>query len=228
MKTAQKPAFTLIELLVVIVIIMVLATLLFPALQKTLESGRNAKCQSNLRQLQLASLNYATDNQFLPLSGSRWNNDGTGNMTHFHGWLAWYDYFGTSDGPRSDSPADGRYAWRGTLGMACITNGSLWSYAHNSAEVYICPTFVMKSTCNEPDAQWSYGMNLGASGANIYGLEGATTMLFADSSILSNSPASTTQNPISQIATNEVGAWHIKGKMRGGNVVYYDGHVERR
>jgi prepilin-type N-terminal cleavage/methylation domain-containing protein/prepilin-type processing-associated H-X9-DG protein len=224
MKTAQKPAFTLIELLVVIVIIVILATLLFPALQKTLESGRNAKCQSNLRQLQLASLNYATDNQFLPPSASYWLDDGTGNKTHIHGWVAWYKASYASE----TAGSGGSYAWRGTLGMACITNGSLWSYAHNSAEVYICPTFVMKSTCGVNDAQWSYGMNLGASGANIYGLQGATTMIFADSSILSNSPASPTPNPISQIATNQVGAWHVKGKTRGGNVVYHDGHVERR
>ncbi|MBN1853155.1 MAG: DUF1559 domain-containing protein [Pirellulales bacterium] len=59
-------AFTLVELLVVIAIIGILVALLLPAVQAARESARRAKCQSNLRQLSLAILNYESSYHALP------------------------------------------------------------------------------------------------------------------------------------------------------------------
>ncbi len=58
----RRAAFTLIELLVVIAIIAILAALLLPALAKAKQSAQSMKCLSNLKQLQLAWLSYAHDN----------------------------------------------------------------------------------------------------------------------------------------------------------------------
>jgi prepilin-type N-terminal cleavage/methylation domain-containing protein/prepilin-type processing-associated H-X9-DG protein len=71
----RQSGFTLIELLVVIAIIAILAAILFPVFATARESARRASCSSNIRQLGIAALMYAQDNDdLLPLPYTYWGD----------------------------------------------------------------------------------------------------------------------------------------------------------
>ncbi len=65
--------FTLIELLIVIAIIAILAAMLMPALRNAREQAKRSLCASNVKQLGVLVLMYATDfNDYLPPRGQTW------------------------------------------------------------------------------------------------------------------------------------------------------------
>jgi prepilin-type N-terminal cleavage/methylation domain-containing protein/prepilin-type processing-associated H-X9-DG protein len=75
-RSSASKGFTLIELLVVIAIIAVLIALLLPAVQAAREAARRAQCLNNLKQLGIASANYANATGVFPMA-AYWKLDVT-------------------------------------------------------------------------------------------------------------------------------------------------------
>ena len=81
-----RSGFTLVELLVVIAIIALLAAILFPVFARSRENARRAACQSNLKQIGMALMQYAQDyDERMPALDNFDNDGGLGAGQHF--WM---------------------------------------------------------------------------------------------------------------------------------------------
>ena len=132
--------FTLIELLVVIAIIAVLMAILLPALERVREQGKRAVCLNNMRQLTIAWIMYADENEDRIVNGGpQGGSDHIGKAwiptdpsnDHYRErpWVgrAWHDQYGI--GVRIPEPPQ----------IAAIKAGAMYSYV-KSIKAYQCPT----------------------------------------------------------------------------------------
>jgi prepilin-type processing-associated H-X9-DG protein len=133
-----------------------------------------------------------------------------------------------NDGPFPSQPGNGSYDWQDASvakqGTRSLTNGTLWSYV-KAKDVYLCPTFAQWDVCKSRSPVRSYAMNSSLSYANILSVTSpVTTILFGDSRDIRTAVTN------SQFAgLTEIGRWHSSTSgVGGGNVVYLDGHVEKR
>ncbi|MBL1217529.1 MAG: prepilin-type N-terminal cleavage/methylation domain-containing protein [Planctomycetes bacterium] len=107
----HRHAFTLIELLVVISIIALLIGILLPALSRARQAAQGTACTSNIRQLNLAHLNYA--NEYGKLAGTATHDEG----------LDWIGFNNEPDYQKREVPY----------------NGLIWPYL-KSEFAFECPT----------------------------------------------------------------------------------------
>jgi prepilin-type N-terminal cleavage/methylation domain-containing protein/prepilin-type processing-associated H-X9-DG protein len=121
---SMRRAFTLIELLVVIAIIALLMAILMPALSRAKEQGKRAACLSNLKQLTLAWIMYADENEGKLVNGATGYSNSNQQWGDHTNELAWVD---TRDFSTWDVQIDG------------IRRGALYPYVKQD-NLYRCPT----------------------------------------------------------------------------------------
>jgi iron complex transport system substrate-binding protein len=222
-KRAPVHAFTLIELLIVIAIIAILAAMLLPVLNKGRLSAQCGVCQSNQRELGLATQMYWNDNagnSFTYQLGA--TNNG---VLYWFGWIA--------------NGTEGHRAFD-------LSAGALFSYM-NGSDVRLCPSPVWSLPQFEPKGTnviFSYGCNsfvFGGPGHPALNatkiLHPANTAIFADAAEVNNFQAPASKlNPLFEewyyvdLETNYANPNNYPNTQfrhsKKANAAFADGHVE--
>ncbi len=207
---SRRSAFTLIELLVVIAVIAILMAVLLPALNRAKEQGQRAACLNSLKQLQLAWILYADDNDDKLVSSEA---GGAYEKQFGPAWVGrtWGDYH-TEGGERMPEE-DQRLA---------IKAGALYPYAEE-IDLYKCPSGFRGELL-------TYGMMISSNGRSIDGspqfkrrlkmAQAARKLIFVDEGLASADAYAT------KYLTP---AWWDQPSTRHGdgtNFSYADGHSE--
>lgn len=133
---AQSPAstgFTLVELLVVMTLVVVLLSLLLPAVQDVRQSAHRLQCQNNLRQIGLGLLNFESCFRVFPASG--WTMATPANPSgKFTGWRA----------------AMLPYIEQANIQSGYSTKLHWWQQENLAAGSFQIPTYLCPSTPDQP------------------------------------------------------------------------------
>ncbi|MCM8531992.1 MAG: type II secretion system GspH family protein [Lentisphaeraceae bacterium] len=143
MKRADKRFFTVIELLVVVAIIGILMTILLPSLTKARLASKQAVSMSNLKQIHIATLSYASNN----------------NSVLFEHGTNWHPYAGIDSvtGGRNSVMNWGRMAYESMVGRTLNRDDAKKEIALDTPyyNTFFCP--VLSESRPTPESLSSHG-----------------------------------------------------------------------
>lgn len=156
----RRVGFTLIELLVVIAVIGLLVAILLPAINSVRSAAQRAQCQSNLKQIGTALINYTHSNGVLPPANVINFNRADPSKPIFQGWSAQAKLLPYLEGDAQYDMFnfDVAYDAKGPDGVSI--NGTA---AQIIVSVFICPSDVKSSRhrTGEGTHNINYGINRG-------------------------------------------------------------------
>ncbi len=240
-----KRGFTLIELLVVIAIIAILMAVLMPALNRAREQGRRAVCQGNLKNLSLAWLMYADENNdrivngaggFHYLPSGQSTTDGANPAIVERAWVGkgWQDNYGD---PRLVNSAVNE-----TIQKLAIQQGALRPMVSEEG-CYKCPTgrrneWVTYSIVDAMNGLYRGGtISSGSNHLNAVGTRVGRTVLWIKRKTEISSPGPAERlvfidegamTPDSYAVNYPTGSWWDNPPVRHGDgttISWADGHV---
>lgn len=160
-------AFTILELLTVIVVLIVLAGLFLPTVRTSREAARRMQCSNNLKQLQLAVLEYESAHRRLPncTGGTgRASSDKLGNANRLSGFVTLLPFLGElAIWEQVDSELEVNGTVYPPMGPApWVADYPPWK---NSFRTMICPSneSIHSSSC-------SYAFSIADAVRNIYAI----------------------------------------------------------
>ncbi len=243
---AMRHGFTLIELLVVISIIAILASMLLPAVGMVRDMAQSAKCVSNLRQMQLANLAYATDSEGLAVP-FRFTSPIINPPFPEFGYATWYQnplFTEIMDAPRA--PYDATYSFGNGGYRDVLATGSWCPSAPKDGRyfgnVYGYAAETSAGNTKQGDPAIGYGsipIDKVRTKASVAAFADCTDYVVNSWMYNGSNPAEL--NPNDEIAPAAQYSWNLAGNFPGfdqtvfrgpqfrhrnkANVAYWDGHA---